>query len=672
MSNLSNENQSKINENNIHSNTIECLKYCTNYNLLITRHQNNFKDNLNFSKISYAHKNDIFLVNNYSSPEIIKTISENSINNNKNLLISSNYESLFNKSFIDKSIKETIIKYPLEPEIIGINFIDISKKIDNHLNNKGLNLLVKFDVNKDKNCIVFDKNIIYNLLSFRISGKIHNYNLFLKNDTIILLDIKKIVKSIQIHLENIQKLKLQQFYNIENIFVPLLEYQNIGIIISTNSQFSPINIMEMKTNFNSIVKQKFILKSIVISFNISSLFKNITVNINNDSIIKINENNNKEKSIDFNNDETTSSSSNNSPKLTYEKINENLNAPLKGNFFLFNNFTNNNLNFKNNNNKKYINNYLNYNYKNNIKCQYLKSNSNKNNIQFYNNNNNFNKYGNQKNNNYHKNIDINTTIINSNDLFSKTLFNRYQDKSNSTCNLKILIEFLKIKMKKPLSELTIFDFFSSFSNIGSFSLKIPLFNKDGTILRVSLTATLQELKIYIKNQKYIKKIEKKLKLNKTETENTSSSPQLNDNNLHKEIEGFTISILEDRTLLAISYKENKPYYLTESLFEKFEQLMNLFKCLRKINIEEGILVDKSFIIIRWNSINSHNILSSSFNFYYLFNGNFIGLLSDLKENEKYFWLNSIEEMDNKRTKINYNYLIEENYLKVYDYINNNK
>lgn len=241
MSNLSIENQSKTDENQIHSNTIECLKYCTDYNLLIIRHQNNFKDNSNFSKISYANKNDIFLINNYSSSEIIKTISENSINNNKNLLFPSNYESLFNKSFIDKSILEKKIKYPLEPEIIGINFIDISKKIDNHSNNKGLNLLVRFDANKDKNFIIFDKNIIYNLLSFRISGKVHKSNLFLKNDTIILLDIKKIIKSIQIHLEYLQKLNVRQSDNIENLFVPLLEYQNIGIVISSNSHYGNEN-----------------------------------------------------------------------------------------------------------------------------------------------------------------------------------------------------------------------------------------------------------------------------------------------------------------------------------------------------------------------------------------------------------------------------------------------
>ena len=667
MSNPSIENQSKTNENQIHSNTIECLKYCTYYNLLITCHPNNFKNNSKFSKISYDNKTDIFLINNYSSPEIIKTISEKSVNNDKNLLNSYNYESMFNKSIIDKTILEKIVQYPLEPEIIGINFIDISKKIDNHFYNKGLNLLLKFDVNKEQNFIIFEKNIIYNLLTFRISGKIHNSNLFLNNDTIILLDIKKIIKSIQIHLEYLQKIKIQNSEHLEKIFVPLLEYQNIGIIISPNPQVSPFNLMTMKTNYNSIVKQKFILKSIFISFNISSLFKNININQNNDSNKKLNENNIKEKSIDCNNDETTSSSSNNSPKLTYEKIHKNLNAPLKVNFILYNNFTtnNNNLIFKNNKN---INNYLNYNYKNNLKGQYLRSNNNKEN-NYYNNSN---KYGNQTNNNYHKHYDINTIYINSNDIFAKTLFNRYQDKSNSTCNLKILIESLNIKMNKPLSELTIYDFFSSFSNIGIFSLKIPLFNKDGKILRFTLTPTLQELKLYIKNQKYIKKIEQKIIKNNKKTENTSSLPLLNDNTLFTEIDGFKISILENRSLLTISYNENKPYYLTESLFEKLEHLLKLFKCFKKINIEEGILIDKSFISIRWNCINSNIIMSSSFIFYYLFQGHFIGILSDLKENEKYFWLNSIEDMDNKRIKVKYDNLIEQNYLKVYEFINNSK
>ena len=669
MSNLSNQNSSKMNENVIHPNNIECLKHCTNYNLLIKLHQTNYKDYSFFSKINHAQKNDVFLINNYSSSEIIQTIFKNSINSNQSLVIPYNYESLFSKSSIDKSIKDKIIHYPLESEKISKNFIDFSKNIGNHLDNEGLNLLIKFDLNSDNKSIILDKNILYNLLSFKISGKIHKTDLLLDKDVLFLIDIKKIIKSIQIKLEYLQTI-IKQPYNMKYFFIPLLEYQNIGIIISPNSQFTPFNINEMKTNFNSIVKQKFILKSIIISLNISSLFKNIIINTYNPFIKGIE--NNKEKLSDYTNDETTSSSSNNSPNLSYEKVYENLNMPLDNNFCLFNNYTNinNNLNNKNNINKNYINNNLNQSYKNKLKTHYLKSNNNKK-KQFNNYNCNNDIYKNR--NYYQKYFDINTIIINSNDIFSKTLFNRYQDKSNSTCNLKILIEFLKIHIKKPLSEITIFDFFSYFSFLSSFSLKIPLFNKDGTIIKTTLTPTLHELKLYIKNPKYIKKIEKKLQLNKNISEKKTSSPlSLNDkdNNIYKEIEGFEISILENGTILRISYNENKPYYLTESLFENLEKLMNLFKCFKKINIAKNILIDKSFISIGWNSINASNIFSSSFIFYYLFNGNLLGVLSDIKENEKYFWLNSIEEIQNKRKKVDYNYLIEENYCKVYDFINN--
>ena len=59
---------------------------------------------------------------------------------------------------------------------------------------------------------------------------------------------------------------------INHFFVPLLEYGNIGIIISPNSECFPFNINEIKTNFNSIVKQKFILNSILIALNISPKF----------------------------------------------------------------------------------------------------------------------------------------------------------------------------------------------------------------------------------------------------------------------------------------------------------------------------------------------------------------------------------------------------------------
>jgi hypothetical protein len=49
----------------------------------------------------------------------------------------------------------------------------------------------------------------------------------------------------------------------------------------------------------------------------------------------------------------------------------------------------------------------------------------------------------------------------------------------------------------------------------------------------------------------------------------------------------------------------------------------------------------------------------------------LGVLSDIKEKETNFWLNSIEEINNKRIKVDYNYLPKENYFKIYDFINNN-
>ena len=657
MSNLSNQNSSKMNENLIHPNNIECLKHCTNYNLLIKLHQTNYKDYSFFSKINYAQKNDVFLINNYSSSEIIQTIFKNSINSNQSLVIPYNYESLFSKSSIDKSIKDKIIHYPLESEKISKNFIDFSKNIGNHLDNEGLNLLIKFDLNSDNKSIILDKNILYNLLSFKISGKIHKTDLLLDKDVLFLIDIKKIIKSIQIKLEYLQTI-IKQPYNMKYFFIPLLEYQNIGIIISPNSQFTPFNINEMKTNFNSIVKQKFILKSIIISLNISSLFKNIIINTYNPFIKGIE--NNKEKLSDYTNDET-SSSSNNSPNLSYEKVYENLNIPLDNNFCLFNNYTNinNNLNNKNNINKNYINNNLNQSYKNKLNAQYLKSNNNKK-KQFNNYNCNNDIYKNR--NYYQKYFDINTIIINSNDIFSKTLFNRYQDKSNSTCNLKILIEFLKIKLNQALSELTLNNFFNSFFRIGLMSLRIPFFKVCGGIIEKTLTPSLKEIKLLIKNSKLIKKIKKKFS-QKILTSNSSEE------NIMMDVEGFNIHISEKESLVKIIYNEERPYYLTESLNDKLEQLMNISKYMKKINIEKNVIINKSYMSIKWNFINGNNLFSSSFISYYLFNSNLVGILSDIKEKEYSFFLNSIEDRTSKNFNIDYRNIVYENNNNIFDFIN---
>ena len=99
--------------------------------------------------------------------------------------------------------------------------------------------------------------------------------------------------------------------------------------------------------------------------------------------------------------------------------------------------------------------------------------------------------------------------------------------------------------------------------------------------------------------------------------------------------------------------------------------MSLFKSLKKINIDKSVIINKSYIGIGWNIINTINMLSSSFVSYHLFNGNFIGILSNIKETEKNFWLNSIEEINNKPQVINYEYLISENYSKINNFIKDN-
>ncbi|MBP5789548.1 MAG: hypothetical protein J6W29_04865, partial [Neisseriaceae bacterium] len=64
-------------------------------------------------------------------------------------------------------------------------------------------------------------------------------------------------KSIQMKLEYFQKKAGEKLDNLGFIFVPLIEYPNIGIIISVNTKLSSINIKTMKTNFNSIIKMVF-------------------------------------------------------------------------------------------------------------------------------------------------------------------------------------------------------------------------------------------------------------------------------------------------------------------------------------------------------------------------------------------------------------------------------
>ena len=78
--------QSKTKEYKPHPNSLECLKSCSIYNLMITSRQKNIKDYSYFSRTITSDNNNIFLINNVSSQEIINNIAELSITNNKQFL----------------------------------------------------------------------------------------------------------------------------------------------------------------------------------------------------------------------------------------------------------------------------------------------------------------------------------------------------------------------------------------------------------------------------------------------------------------------------------------------------------------------------------------------------------------------------------------------------------
>ena len=684
--------QSNIYKKRNHRTTLKCLKECSNYNLSISCNQRNETNFSFFSKILHSYQNNIFAFNNLYPSEIISSISKKTTINKENNLISCIYKIIDYKSDnkIDQTLENEQIQLPLESEKLNLNFMNV----ENYISRRGINLLLKFDLNDDKRPIVFDKNILYNILSYKINAKLHDGQNLFDKDIFFLVDIKKIVKSIQIRLENLKKNENKNIGRINEIFVPLLEYENIGFIISPNYKSFPLDLRAIKTNFNSIVKHRFVLKSILISLNISSLNQNSSLISDNEKFSNLSDlslkkiENVKDKSNDYIADENTSQSSNhnsNSPKI-FEKsdkqLNEimdfqNINKSLNNSFILpninlsINNINNDEISYTNNsyiidnNNNQYNNSYYSikakrkFDLKKNIQYNYS-------NYSLYNINNIKNKYS-----SYHNNYNVNTIIFNSNDIFSKTLFNRYQDKSNSTCNLQILMEFLKMKMKKSLSDLTIYDFFHSFYKVSSLSLKIPFFKNDGKLIQSTLTPSLNELNLYINNSTLIKKLENKFKISQKNSESSTISRSSDEGIITKQIDDFVVSILENKSLVKISFKEHKPYYLTDSLYDKLEKLINNLKYIKKINIDKNVLLEKSYISIQWNIINGSNNLSSSFISYYLFNGNMLGVLSDIKEKETNFWLNSIEEINNKRIKVDYNYLPKENYFKIYDFINNN-
>ena len=609
-----------------------------------------------FSKIIFSGIKSLYFFNNISSKEVIQNISDKSIQNNIINLTSYDYINIFDEKNLESKAGEKN-EYQVSYEMLKLNVIFPDKYCVKH----GKNFLVKFDLNDKNMPFILDKNIIYNTFLCTFDRTKNEENNNFKN-VCFSLEIKKIIKAIQVRLENLQQKGIKQLN--DEIFVQLLA-PNMGIIISQNPNNPKLNLETMKTNFNSIVKQKFILKSIFISFFISLSLDDENLKINKNQYILINDPENVEKKSDSLNDDITSCGSSNnynSPKISgSEKDPQEYNNKIIP-FKKLNTFSvpdNNDLP----NGAKFIPNIpTKYGKKSSIDISY-----------------NINKMGYKfpqefslpkpKRKSYHKkifnefNYNGNITFLNSSNIFSKTLFNRYQDKSNSTCNFQILQEFLKIKLNQPFEELNLHKFFNSFSRISSLSLKIPFFKLDGGIIEKTLTPSLKEIKLVIKNSKLLKKIKKKY------LQKISSNNSLTEKEIELNINGFAITILEYESIVKITYNERRPYYLTESLNDKLEQLINISKFIKKINIKESVIINQSFMSVEWNFINGNNIFSSSFTSYYLFNCNLLGILSDIKEKEYFFWLNIIQERKNKNIKFDYNNIIYENYNNIVSFIN---
>ena len=640
--------KSKIILKSNYENELSFIK-AKHFKLIITNQALQKINNFNyFSKFVLEGENNKYIFNNISPKEIIQNIEEKSIKNNIKNLISYDYNNIFQELNL-KSKAGEMEEYNINREMIKLNII----YPDKFSSKKGKNILIKFDIKPKEIPFILEKSNINITFTCSIDINSNGQNNIYKNDIYFPLEIKKIVKNIQVRLEDLKQKGIKNLN--DEIFIQTFR-PNMGIIISQNPNNIKLNLETMKTNFNSIVKQKFRIKSILISFNLSlSLDKEIQksdksqINIINDS----------EKISDSVNDEITScgSSNYNSPKISGSEKDSQDNNKNSCNFNKFNSYNsieNNNfsddLNFMRNNFRKINSCNLNYmfNLPNNFTNVPFKPRQKKKSYYIRN-------YNNSK---FNENI----TFLNSSDIFSKTLFNRYLDKSNSTCNFKILIEFLKIKLNQPISELSLSNFFNSFSKISLMSLKIPFFKTNGGTIQKTLTPSLKEIKLVIKDSKLIEKIRKKF------SDKLSPINSLGEEILF-DINGFDIFIIEKHSFVKIFYKEEKPYYLRESLNDKLEQLIDISKYIKKINIENNVIINKSYMNIEWNFINGNNIFSSSFISCYLFNSNLLGILSDINEKEFNFWINSVEERLNNVCNVDYSRIIYENNNNVLRYIN---
>ena len=197
---------------------------------LIIKNEHNFQKKINndndFLNLILSGENNTYIFDEISPKEVIQKIADNSIQKEIQNLISYNYYNLFKGSNL--KINENEKNELFNSKIIKLNIVSPEK----YSIKKGKVLLIKFNFTNQEKPFILDKNIIYNSYLCIIDKNNKEENTISNNDIYFIIEIKKLIKSIQIRFEELKQKGIKSIN--EDIFLPLFQ-PNIGVIISNNS-----------------------------------------------------------------------------------------------------------------------------------------------------------------------------------------------------------------------------------------------------------------------------------------------------------------------------------------------------------------------------------------------------------------------------------------------------
>ncbi len=671
-------------QKNIHKNTIKCLINCTLFKLNVTLNQGT-------TAIGYLFNNNYlsYFFPNLSTHDLFSLLKLKEENENFNINNKYNLKNL-SESLINDSNQKTLshdINFPIEnfkTEKNQISIWDNPSLFLSYNENNTSSILIEIDLNNSKETNKYFKEInnkfVDREISFYLNGIVHQKDL-LKNDISFTIDKKKIIKSIQIRIENYKNSYLKQVKNEKELkfkyrstfFTPLVNLKNIGILFSTNNKKELTNLANLQTNFGSIISKKFILLKLFIGINIPNYLG--TLSLNSEETVSTSNQTNSSKGI-----KTFSSDNDN---INFIQFNTPLNKSIsiRPHSLIKNNFYNCNSEFckeKNPLRGSYEISFNKINKNKFIRRGYSPINLSNNNMR----RNYFPKKYLFKNeyildklesNLYSKNKQKKIILIDTEDKFANELYKKYKNKSGFITNFLIFKNQIKINnnnLKNNYLDISIGQFFNNFINISSFGLTIPILNENGKYSKTIYSPSLSSLVLYIKNNELYEIINKKINENINLT--YSSFSQSNNNSMNNSIynnelfiENIKFSLFNQ--VIKLEYNEIKPPFLRKTLNEQIDTILNKISKLNSIKLYD-IDINKSYFCISWNPYNSYEN-QTSFLSYYLFNSSLVGILS-IKLNE-YKWLTKfvmsnieicdidennleIEELKNNVEKLLYN------------------